>query len=128
MSVKLDDKGREIVDPTPSRIDVRRHKMVGLSDQMRQTVMQMRHEAAMAERDSLEDEKDFDLPDDEPRSPHELFVESPEYEIFLDDIQTFARKKKEEAAAEEDAKKTPSPAKPKASKAGNPPEAAQDEE
>lgn len=124
MSVKLDEKGREIVDPTPSRINVRRHKMVGLSDQMRQTVMQMRHEAAMAERDSLEDEKDFDLPDDEPRSPHELFVETPEYEMFLDDIGQFAKRQREKAASTPPAR----PAKPKASKAGSPPEAAEEEE
>lgn len=96
--IAMDKRGREILDTEPARTSVRRQKMVSLSDQMRQTVMQMRHEAVQAENDSVDDEKDFDLPDDEPRSPHELFVDTPEYGMFLDDIAAFARDKKEKPA------------------------------
>lgn len=125
MSVKLDKNGREVVDPTPSPLNLRRHKMVGLSDQMRQTVMQMRHEAAMAEADSENDEKDFDLEDDEPRSPHELFVETPEYEMLLDDIAEYGRKVKRAAEPkDENSDPAPSTGKPPAAKKGNPPPAA----
>lgn len=124
MSVRLDKRGAEIVDPTPSKLNVRRHKMVSLSDQMRQTVMQMRHEALQAENDSAEDEKDFDLPDDEPRSPHELFVETPEYEMFLDDIVEFARKKR--AAPPSPPEPTPEAKRPP-KKAGRPPAAPDDD-
>jgi hypothetical protein len=94
MPVILDKKGREIVDPVPSNVSVRRQKMVSLSDQMRTVVQQMRHEALQAEEDSLDDERDFDLPDDEPRSPHELFVETEEYEMLLDDIAAYSRSQK----------------------------------
>lgn len=94
MSVILNKRGAEVVDPTPSNVSVRRQKMVTLSDQMRQTVHQMRHEAVQAENDSLDDERDFDLPDDEPRSPHELFVETEEYSMLLDDIVEFSKKPK----------------------------------
>lgn len=113
MSVLLDKKGREIVDPTPSNVSVRRQKMVTLSDQMRSVVHQMRHEASLAEEDSLDDEKDFDLPDDEPRSPHELFVETEEYGMLLDDIAAFSKARKESAPP---TPSTPStPAAPKSS-------------
>lgn len=116
---KMDARGREVLDTAPSVVSVRKQKMVSLSDQMRQTVLQMRHEAVQAENDSLDDEKDFDIPDDEPRSPHELFVESPEYEMFLDDISEFARKKNSAPPAEplagaEAPKSPPEPTEPDA--------------
>lgn len=125
----LDSRGREVLDTEPARSSVRRQKMIGLSDQMRQIVTQMRHEAVQAEADSEEDDRDFDLPDDEPRSPHELFVETPEYEMLLDDIAEFSRKKR---AAEPEDEKPTSPrkttGKPAAAKKGNPPPAAPDPE
>lgn len=128
MAVRLDKKGREIVDPTPSNLNVRRQRMVGLSDQMRQIVTQMRHEAVQAENDSLEDDKDFDIEDDEPRSPHELFVETEEYSMLLDDIVEFARKSRgaRAEAGHEDEKPIPlsGSGKPAAAKKGNPPPAA----
>jgi len=116
----LDKRGREVLDTEPSRPSVRRQKMVSLSDQMRQTVMQMRHEAVQAEEDSLEDERDFDLPDDEPRSPHELFVESPEYEMLLDDISSYAKNKN----SAEKPTPQPQPAEPKTSELDSEPPAA----
>lgn len=117
----LDDRGREVLDKTASNISVRREKMVGLNDQMRQVVQQMRHEAIQAEQDSLDDEKDFDLPDDEPRSPHELFAETEEYSMLLDDIATYSRNKKEAV------KNPPPPEKPKAAEKAEEPPAAPEE-
>lgn len=125
---RLDKRGREVLDTEPARVSVHRQKMVSLSDQMRQTVLQMRHEAMQAENDSLDDEKDFDIEDDEPRSPHELFVESPEYQMFMDDIQEFARKQTPPpAGAAQDEKSSPPPGSA-APDQGNPPKAAPEPE
>lgn len=119
--VALTKRGKEVVDPTPSRTSVRRQKMVSLSDQMRQTVIQMRYEAVQAEADSEEDDLDFHIEDDEPRSPHELFVESPEYGYLLDDIAEFAQNKKT-------AEKTPTPESLKTAEPQKEPPAAPDPE
>lgn len=114
MGKALDARGREIMDSRPARPAIRREKMQSLSDQMRSVVLQMRHEAQMAEQDSDEDLQDFDVDDDTfPRSPHELFVETPEYDILVNDIREFADKKKSDALkpSAEKADKKPSPKK-----------------
>lgn len=112
MGTGLDDKGREIMDSRPARPAIRREKMQSLSDQMRSVVLQMRHEAQMAENDSEEDMRDFDVDDDSfPRSPHELFVETPEYDMLVEDIRQYADKRKEEKLSAEKADKKPSPKK-----------------
>lgn len=91
----LDNKGREIMDPMPAKLSVRRGRTQGLVDEVRRVVQQMHHEAERMEADSEADMRDFDIPDEEfPRSPHELFVETEEYGLLLDDIQRFAREKR----------------------------------
>lgn len=119
-NTKLDKRGREVLDTEPARTSVRRQKMISLTDQMRQTVLAMRHEAAQAEDDSANDEIDFKIEDDEPRSPYELFVETPEYEMMLEDISAFAKNTKAE-------KPTP-PAKPTEAKSPPTPKAAPEAE
>lgn len=94
MGLYLDEKGREVMDPRPAMPTIRRERMQSLSDQMRSVVQQMHLEARLAAEDSKEDEADFDVDDDTfPRSPHELFTETPEYELLLSDIEEFKRQK-----------------------------------
>lgn len=94
MGLYLDGKGREVMDPRPAAPSIRRERMQSLSDQMRSVVQQMHFEAQMAAEESEEDLRDFDVEDDSfPRSPHELFMDTPEYEMLLDDLAEFKRAK-----------------------------------
>lgn len=129
MGIGLTKDGKEIMDSKPAAPTIRRERAQSLSDQMRSVVMQMQYEALQAESDSEDDMRDFDVEDDQfPRSPHELFVESPEYQTFIDDIERFAKDRKGKKADEESATK-PTPAEPKQpSKAAKPPKEDSDPE
>lgn len=104
MGLYTDKKGREVMDPRPAMPTIRRERMQSLSDQMRSVVQQMHFEALAAEEESEEDQRDFDVEDDKfPRSPHELFVETPEYDLLLSDIEEFKKKRAARlAGADED--------------------------
>lgn len=95
----IDAKGREIMDDTPAAPTVRREKAQSLADTMRGVVRQMQYEASMAQEESEDDARDFDVEEDSfPKSPHELFQESPEYEILLEDLERFGKARRERLA------------------------------
>lgn len=72
---RLNEKGREILDPTPMAPPVGYKRQPSLSEQIREMVRSERlaMEAASAGFETLEEADDFDIPDDpiDPRTPYE---------------------------------------------------------
>lgn len=119
----IDERGREVADPRPAAPTVRRERAQGLADQMRSVVRQMQYEAEMAQRDSEDDDRDFDVEDENfPKSPHELFMESPEFDVLMEDLSKFANKRKA-AGSETYVEKVEVPKKGKTEKAAPEPKA-----
>lgn len=117
--------GKEVIDPKPARLNVRQQKIIGLTDQVKSIVNNLNHEAMLAAQDSEEEDRDFEIDSDDPRSPHEDLLGSPEFDKLISDIENFRDKA---LSAAEDTKPSPKapPAKPAAAKKGTPPPAAPD--
>lgn len=110
----LDKDGREIADPVPAQPTIDHERKQGMVEQMRSVVREFHNELLNQQEDTVEDERDFQefVDQEEMRSPYELFRDSPEYDLLLDDLKAFdkSEKAKKKAAAKEAAARPKPPA------------------
>lgn len=72
--VRIDDKGREVLDTTPVTLPVRFRRGENISDQVQRLVaMELSKRAAAEGYETFDEANDFDVGDDyDPRSEHEI--------------------------------------------------------
>lgn len=76
---KLNDKGQEVLDPTPVAIPVRALRRPSTLDEIRQYIGLVNREAEQAGQETFEESDDFDVGDDyDPQSPWEQSVDQEE--------------------------------------------------